>query len=196
MRSVLRVACKGIILLATCACKGTQSLQYGVVSEFRAQFVKTGLIEPQYSQFYGDAMDARQSSDYDSVIEPACEQAEAALDEAQRFVDRIERFLRESGYDSVAGMAVGFSEPRRLCHRAKCAERRHFPGCGLSHAARESGEYTAKVSGDINRPWSLLANFAGRCWAWAFPCCVCKSHRQFCVIPESGARFDRSSVRW
>jgi uncharacterized protein (UPF0332 family) len=79
-----------------------RSKHSGVVSEFRTQFVKTGLIEPQYSQFYGDAMDARQSSDYDFVIEPGHEQAEAALDEAQRFVDRIERFLQEQGYDSVA----------------------------------------------------------------------------------------------
>jgi hypothetical protein len=31
------------------------------------QVAKTGLIEPTYSQFYGDTLDARQSSDYDST---------------------------------------------------------------------------------------------------------------------------------
>lgn len=76
----------------------------GVISEFRARFVKTGLIEPVYSQFYGDMMDARQSSDYDFVLEPGYEQATAALDEAQQFVTRIERYLKEKGYDPTAGL--------------------------------------------------------------------------------------------
>ncbi len=82
-----------------------RSKHSGVISEFRAQFVKTGLIEPTYSQFYGDTMDARQSSDYDFMLEPAAEQAAAALDEAHQFVGRIEQYLKEQGYDSTASLA-------------------------------------------------------------------------------------------
>lgn len=70
----------------------------GVISEFRSQFVKTGLIEPEYSAFYGDVMDARHGSDYDFMVEVERERAESAIDEAGQFVERMGRFLRESGY--------------------------------------------------------------------------------------------------
>jgi hypothetical protein len=38
--------------------------------------------------------------------------------------------------------AVGFSEPRRLCHRAECAERRHFPDALKSRGSRIGRDLT------------------------------------------------------
>jgi len=87
------------IFYAANAALSTRNLELhkhtGVISEFRLQFVKTGLIEPEYSAFYGDTMDARHTSDYDFVVDVEQERAESAIDEAERFVARIERFLQE-----------------------------------------------------------------------------------------------------
>ena len=82
-----------------------RSKQSGVVAEFRAQFIKTGLIEPEYSAFYGDTLDARQSGDYDFVMEPGYERAQAALDEARQFLERIEQFLQDQGYAPTSSVA-------------------------------------------------------------------------------------------
>ena len=47
----------------------SQSKHSGVISMFRKLFVKTGLIETEYSDIYGAVMDARLDSDYDMVYE-------------------------------------------------------------------------------------------------------------------------------
>jgi hypothetical protein len=77
---------------------GTQSVRVIWLIQRARRVLRTGRLA------YGDTMDARQTSDYD-LIEPGYEQATAALDEAQRFVDRIVRFLQEQGYDPTPGMA-------------------------------------------------------------------------------------------
>ena len=41
----------------------------GVIAAFRQHFVKPGLIEPEYSDLYGDVMDARVDSDYEMAID-------------------------------------------------------------------------------------------------------------------------------
>ena len=48
----------------------TQSKHSGVISTFRKLFIKTGLIETEYSDIYGVVMDARLDSDYDMIYEP------------------------------------------------------------------------------------------------------------------------------
>jgi len=77
----------------------------GVLAEFRVQFVKTGLIEPEYSAFYGDTMDARHAGDYDFTIQIEPGRAVSAIDEAERFVNRIAQFLEEQGDDFPTAMA-------------------------------------------------------------------------------------------
>jgi uncharacterized protein (UPF0332 family) len=79
----------------------------GVISEFRLRFIKTGLIEREYGAFYGDTMDARHDSDYDFIKETERERAESAVAEAEQFVTRIERFLREQGYEISTDLANG-----------------------------------------------------------------------------------------
>jgi uncharacterized protein (UPF0332 family) len=70
----------------------------GVIATFRQHFVKPGLVEIQYGDIYGRLMDDRHISDYDvgALIEP--ERARADLDDARRFVERIERYLREGSW--------------------------------------------------------------------------------------------------
>jgi len=77
----------------------------GIISEFRQRFIKTGLIEREYSAFYGDTMDARHDSDHDFATETERERAESAMAEAEQFVARIERFLREQGYGVSTDLA-------------------------------------------------------------------------------------------
>jgi len=47
----------------------SRSKHSGVVAAFRRHFVKPGLIEPEYSDLYGDVMDARVDSDYEMTFE-------------------------------------------------------------------------------------------------------------------------------
>ncbi len=70
----------------------------GTVSAFRQYFVKPGLIEPEYSDIYGSLMDDRHVSDYDmdATIEP--ERAESDVQNARRFIARIEAHLRREGW--------------------------------------------------------------------------------------------------
>jgi uncharacterized protein (UPF0332 family) len=75
----------------------TRGKHSGVISIFRQEFVKTGIIEPEYSDIYGDAMLLRESSDYNVSIHVNAVEAQAAFADANRFVTRIEQYLRSVG---------------------------------------------------------------------------------------------------
>ena len=66
------------------------------MSVFREKYVKTDKIEVEYSKIYGKAFESRNESDYERSEFPSKTDAENALDGAKRFVERIERFLKES----------------------------------------------------------------------------------------------------
>jgi uncharacterized protein (UPF0332 family) len=73
-----------------------------VIAAFRQHFVKPGHLEDEYGEIYGRVMDDRYLSDYDveSSIEP--ERAQVDLNDAQRFVERIARYLDEGpGYEQA-----------------------------------------------------------------------------------------------
>jgi uncharacterized protein (UPF0332 family) len=69
-----------------------------VLAAFRQLFVKPGLIESEYSDIYGDVMDARVDSDYDMTFEADQVTASERLEDARRFVERVIRYLKESGW--------------------------------------------------------------------------------------------------
>jgi uncharacterized protein (UPF0332 family) len=70
----------------------------GVIAAFRQHFVKPGLIEPEYSDLYGDVMDARVDSDYEMAFEADQTTASERLEDARRFVERVIRHLLENGW--------------------------------------------------------------------------------------------------
>ena len=72
-----------------------RSKHSGVMSVFREKYVKTGKIESEYSDVYGQAFVSRQKGDYERVKLPTREEAEKAIQGAERFVARIEKFLGE-----------------------------------------------------------------------------------------------------
>ena len=76
----------------------SRSKHSGVIAAFRQRFVKPGLVETEYGEIYARVMDDRHTSDYDveTTVEP--ERAQTDLDDAHRFVDRVERHLRKGGW--------------------------------------------------------------------------------------------------
>jgi uncharacterized protein (UPF0332 family) len=74
-----------------------RSKHSGVQSAFRRFFVKPSIIEVEYSDIYGAARDARELSDYELWFMPAEEFTEIVVVDAERFVARMERYLREVG---------------------------------------------------------------------------------------------------
>jgi len=66
----------------------------GVESAFSQFLVKPGYIEPEFSRLYQRARRQREEADYtDLSVDEAT--ARQTLADAERFVDRLERFLRE-----------------------------------------------------------------------------------------------------
>ncbi len=64
-----------------------------VLGLFRQKYVKTGIIEVEYSDIYGEAFDTRNEGDYERARYPARETVETLLSGAEQFVARIERLL-------------------------------------------------------------------------------------------------------
>jgi len=79
--------------------KGTSSSKHsGVIAAFRRYFVKPGLIEPEYSDIYGDLMEARIDSDYEMTFEADPATAKENPEDAHQFVERVSRYLQEEGW--------------------------------------------------------------------------------------------------
>ncbi len=72
-----------------------RSKHSGVLSLFREKYVKTGKIETEFSDIYGQAFDHRNASDYERLKYPSRELAENIVAGAKRFVERIEGFVSE-----------------------------------------------------------------------------------------------------
>lgn len=89
------------IFYAANAMLSTKSLERSkhsaVIATFRQHFVKTGIIEADYSDIYGAVMEDRAEGDYDIEFAPGVELAERDLERAQRFLARIEQALGEIG---------------------------------------------------------------------------------------------------
>ena len=69
----------------------------GVESAFSQYLVKPGDIEPEFSRLYQRARRQREEADYADEPNIDGTTAQQTLAEAERFVDRLERFLREVG---------------------------------------------------------------------------------------------------
>lgn len=75
-----------------------RSKHSAVLAAFRQQFVKPGLIEAEFSDAVGKAFETRQIADYDMVGNIEESEASTRLDDAQRLIERVARYLREEGY--------------------------------------------------------------------------------------------------
>lgn len=70
----------------------------GVISAFRQHFVKSGLLEPLYSEIYGRLLNHRETSDYELLVTIEAEQAAHDLRDAERLLERVVIWLREEDW--------------------------------------------------------------------------------------------------
>lgn len=75
----------------------SRSKHSGVIAAFRQYFVKPGHFDVEYSRIYERVMNDRHIGDYAVTESIAPQQADVDLKDAQRFVARIERYLKEAG---------------------------------------------------------------------------------------------------
>jgi len=70
----------------------------GIQSAFNELFVKPGVLEPEYGRIYSRARKAREEQDCDLEAAPlTADEAEHIVAGAERFLARLERYLREAG---------------------------------------------------------------------------------------------------
>jgi len=65
----------------------------GIISYFNENYIKTGLIEKEYSVMLMSAERIRNESDYDDMFIATKEQAEQQIEKAEKFSIRIKEFL-------------------------------------------------------------------------------------------------------
>jgi len=75
-----------------------RSKHSAVIASFRQHFVKPGLLEIEYSRIYERLMDDRQTSDYDLGAVVERDRALADVEDARRFLLRVEGYLRQGGW--------------------------------------------------------------------------------------------------
>lgn len=66
---------------------------YGVLSEFRKLYIKTGVFDEEFSLFIGDAFQVRNNSDYDDLFTVTSSDAIEQLEHAKTLVLAIEVLL-------------------------------------------------------------------------------------------------------
>jgi len=74
-----------------------RSKHSGVVAAFNQYFIKPGLIEAEYGQIFHRAFKARMDADYSDSAQFGAEQARQAIEDAERFVRRLETYLYDTG---------------------------------------------------------------------------------------------------
>lgn len=67
----------------------------GVIAKFSLEFVKKDLIEKYYSKALAKGKDVREIADYEVIAEITEEEAESVIEDADRFLDRIKKAIRE-----------------------------------------------------------------------------------------------------
>jgi len=100
LRATVNHAGYAVFRAATAALltKGLERRRHsGVISAFREHLVRPGMIEAEYSHIYGEMLVVREDADYAIEIPVDAEMAETALRQAERFVERMSKYLSEEG---------------------------------------------------------------------------------------------------
>lgn len=74
-----------------------RSKHSGVIAAFGQHFVKTGSIEIEFAKILTHAFNSRNDTDYDLIWMPDVKLAQTEMEDAQWFVERIERYFQEKG---------------------------------------------------------------------------------------------------
>ncbi len=68
----------------------------GVISFFNQHYIKTGKIEPEYSNILTAAFKIRNKSDYDDFYIAVREDAQIQLENAKKFLKRLEEYIESA----------------------------------------------------------------------------------------------------
>lgn len=75
-----------------------RSKHSGVIGLFRNLFVKSGEFPVELSDVYGRVLNNRQRGDYDLEVQLDAKQTETDIEDARRFVDEVERWLKQRNW--------------------------------------------------------------------------------------------------
>ena len=64
-----------------------------VISYFRREYIKTGILEVKLSNYIGNAFDSRNDCDYEDFYIASREQAETQYQQAVEFVEAVKNYL-------------------------------------------------------------------------------------------------------
>lgn len=70
----------------------------GVISAFGQYFVKTGIFPKELHNWFRTAFDKRNIGDYSSDVSINSKEAKEVLDQAEKFINTIERYLGEKRF--------------------------------------------------------------------------------------------------
>ncbi len=88
------------VFYATTALLASKSIKRakhsGVQSAFGQFFVKTKTIESEYSEIYARVREARELSDYERGFVPLADFAQEKIQDAEKFVARVEKHLHDA----------------------------------------------------------------------------------------------------
>ena len=70
----------------------------GAFYGFEEYFVRRGLIEESFGELYGRILDAWKLADFEIREVTTAEQAQGAIEDARRFVSRVQTMLQEEGW--------------------------------------------------------------------------------------------------
>lgn len=68
----------------------------GIISFFRENYIKNNKIEKKYSDIIGNAQRIRLESDYKDFYVISKDQAKKQIDNAEDFIERIEKYIKEN----------------------------------------------------------------------------------------------------
>ena len=74
-----------------------RSKHSGIEAAFSQFLVKSGQIEPEFSRFYQQARRQWEAADYADIVDVDEATAQQTVENAERFVDRLEKFLQDAG---------------------------------------------------------------------------------------------------
>jgi len=81
---------------ALCALDKFDSKKHsGIISHFNKNYIKTGIIDKEYSKILMAAQDYRNDSDYDDYFTVTEKEALEQIENAEKFINRIEKYISE-----------------------------------------------------------------------------------------------------
>jgi len=72
--------------------------QLGLILQFGLEFVKKGIIEETYGRALSHAKERRETVDYNIEAEMTPEEAGIIIDDAERFLERVQKAFDEMGF--------------------------------------------------------------------------------------------------